>query len=316
MSTENRYKWSVALTTFIFFVLLLAAVKTGYAQSKDEAYTVENFNTSGDVNLEVQTSGGSIKVIGSSNGEVSVEMYVRHRGKYIAPGEAKLDDYEIDISQSGNTIKAISKRESRGGWIWNRDGYSISFIVYTPNETRTRLKTSGGSLTAKNLTGSQELRTSGGSITTEGIVGKQLLKTSGGSINITDTQGEVEANTSGGRIIAKSVVGGMDARTSGGSITLEGMEGNVSAKTSGGSIRAEILSPHDFIELRTSGGSIGITVPKENGYTLDLDGSRVRTELINFNGESERDEIRGKMNGGGTVVRAKTSGGSVTMNYL
>ncbi|MEX2362319.1 MAG: hypothetical protein WD597_01795 [Balneolaceae bacterium] len=149
MSTENKFKWSVTVTTLLFFVLLLAAVKTGFAQTTSDAYRVDKFDVSGPVSLEVQTSGGSIKVIGSSDKEVSVEMYVRRRGNYVAAGEANLDDYNIEISQSGNTIKAVSKRDSKGNWNWNRDGYSISFIVYTPQETRTRLKTSGGSLALK-----------------------------------------------------------------------------------------------------------------------------------------------------------------------
>jgi DUF4097 and DUF4098 domain-containing protein YvlB len=166
------------------------------------------------------------------------------------------------------------------------------------------------------MDGSQELKTSGGSITTEGIKGEMVLKTSGGSINMKEIQGNVEANTSGGTIRAETVVGNLDAKTSGGSIRLSGMQGNIEAKTSGGSINAEVITPSDFIDLKTSGGSITITVPEENGYDIDLDGNRVYAKLKNFSGESEKDEIRGTLNGGGTKIEAKTSGGSVRLEYL
>lgn len=315
MSTEKRYIWSLAISWTAFLALMLLAVQIGLAQSSEDAYRTEQFNVSGIVSLEVQTSGGSIQVEGSNDDEVRVEMYVRHRGKYVDAGEADLDDYEISITQDGNTVRAIADRKSSRGWNWN-NGYSISFVVYTPQETRTRLKTSGGSLTAKNLTGSQELRTSGGSITTERIQGEMLLRTSGGSISMTDIQGDTEARTSGGTIRAEMMVGNLNANTSGGSIRLAGIEGNVEAKTSGGSINAEILSPRDIIDLRTSGGSIRITVPQEQGYDLDLDANRVHAELINFNGRAERDEIRGTFNGGGTTLKAKTSGGSIRLEYL
>ena len=126
----------------------------------------------------------------------------------------------------------------------------------------------------------------------------------------------MDANTSGGRIRASNVSGGIYAKTSGGSITLDDVSGNVEAKTSGGSIDAEIVAPKDFIELKTSGGSITVTVPKDNGYDLNLDGNRVRADLVNFEGNMERDEMVGTMNGGGTRVNARTSGGSVSLRYL
>lgn len=315
MSTDKRYIWSLAISWTAFLALMLLAVQTGLAQSSEDAYRTDTFSVSGEVSLEVQTSGGSISVVGTNDDEVVVEMFIRHQGNYIEPGEADLDDYEISISQDGNTVKAIAERKSNRGWNWN-DNYSVSFLVHAPIETRSRLKTSGGSLSAKNLQGSQELRTSGGSITTEGIQGRMILKTSGGSITITDAQGDVEANTSGGTIRAEMLVGNLDARTSGGSIRLSGIEGNVEAKTSGGSIRAEVLAPSEVIDLRTSGGSITIIVPQENGYDLDLDGNRVYADLVNFSGKAEKDEIRGSFNGGGTKISAKTSGGSVRLEYL
>lgn len=314
MSGEKRFIWYLTVSWLIVGGLLLFAVQTGLAQSSGDIYRSEEFNVSGNVSLEVQTSGGSIQAIGSNEDKVRVEMYVRKRGRYIEPGEADLSKYDIEISQDGSSIKAIAERKGNS-WL-NNNSYSISFVVYTPNETRTRLRTSGGSVTAKSLTGSQELRTSGGSITTEGINGEMVLRTSGGSINITDVQGDVEANTSGGTIRVKQLTGDLDARTSGGSIRLEQLAGNVEARTSGGSIDAEIISPSDLINLRTSGGSITVKVPKENGYDLDLDANRVYAELINFNGKAERDRIEGSFNGGGTKITAKTSGGSVRIEYL
>jgi DUF4097 and DUF4098 domain-containing protein YvlB len=159
-------------------------------------------------------------------------------------------------------------------------------------------------------------RTSGGSIDVDNIGGDIKIRTSGGSITINDVEGTVEANTSGGRIRAENVTGGIDARTSGGSITLERVSGNVEAKTSGGSIDAEVINPDDYIELRTSGGSITVTVPKELGYDIDLGGNRVRADLYNFQGDLDKNDMEGKMNGGGTKLKARTSGGSVNLRYL
>lgn len=314
MISETKYFERVGKTFICMLGLFLMGSQAGFTQSQEDAYRIDEFKVTGTASLEVQTSGGSIQVYGSAKDEVIVEMYVRRRGDYVEKGKADLDEYEISITQDGNTIKAIADRRSSKGW--NRDNYSISFVVYAPNETRSRLKTSGGSVTAKNMRGSQELRTSGGSLTAEGIVGEMVLKTSGGSITVKDSEGKLNGNTSGGSVRITSLAGDMEVSTSGGSIRLQDIQGSIKARTSGGSITAEVPAPSGEIDLRTSGGSISIVVPEGEGYDLDLEGNRVYVELVNFTGEAESDEVIGTLNGGGIAVHAKTSGGNVRFKYM
>lgn len=295
--------------------LLTAALAVVFvASAAAQAYQTETFGVKDGVNVEVKTAGGSIVVNGTRSDEVKVEMIVKRRGRTIDPGEADLKDWDITIEKRGNTVYAIAERDGRINW--GNNNYSISFVVSTPRDARADVKTSGGSIEIANLMGDQSANTSGGSITATEIGGDIDLRTSGGSITIEAIEGSVVANTSGGRIRANHINGGIIAKTSGGSITLNEVSGNVEAKTSGGSIDAEIVSPQDYIDLRTSGGSITVTVPKNNGYDLDLDGNRVRADLVNFKGDMEKDTMRGTMNGGGTKVSARTSGGSVSLRYL
>lgn len=279
-----------------------------------EPYMEQSFAVDDNVRIQVETSGGSIEVQGSKTDEVRVEMYVKRRGRDIDPGEADLEDWDITIEKSGNTVYAEAKRRGRNNW--GNNSYSISFVVYSPISATADVRTSGGSINLDNLIGDQYAKTSGGSITAIQIGGDLEVKTSGGSITLEEVEGYVDANTSGGRIRATDITGGIYAKTSGGSITLDNVSGNVEAKTSGGSIDAEIVDPEDYIELKTSGGSISITVPEDQGYDLELDGNRVRADLVDFRGEYEKDEIEGTMKGGGTRISAKTSGGSVTLRYL
>ncbi len=304
----NSIKYLV-LSNFFVVVFVLAS-NVSVAQ---EAYLTEDFAVSENTKIEVRTSGGSIELIGENSDEVRVEMYVRKRGRELDRSDTDLDDWEIRIEKEGNTVYATAKREGRN---WGNNNISISFKVFAPNKSVSDLRTSGGSISLENLTGDQIARTSGGSIQAENINGEIQLKTSGGSITLADIDGFAEVNTSGGRIRGENITGGIDAKTSGGSITLDNISGNVEAKTSGGSIDAEVINPDSFIELRTSGGSITITVPKDLGYDLDLGGNRVRADLYNFQGEFDRNDMEGTMNGGGTKVSAKTSGGSVNLRYL
>ena len=279
----------------------------------DDPYLTKSFNlSSGD--LYVSTSGGSIRVEGGNANSVKVEMYVKsnkHSDSKIK--EMLEEDYEIRIEKSGSRIEAVAKKVSKN-WSWN--GISISFVVYTPENFACDLNTSGGSLKISGVSGrNHELKTSGGSITAEDMSGDLEARTSGGSITVKDFVGELDAKTSGGSIKLSNIKGDIDVSTSGGGITIDDAQGAVYASTSGGSINADISKLEDQLVLKTSGGSVRATIPSGLGLDLDLRGNRVNTSLNNFSGESKSDRVNGTVNGGGILVQLSTSGGSVNLNY-
>lgn len=304
---------------FIAVIALSMMIVVGFAdhsqaQSAKDAYQIEEFNMGGgEIDLEVVTSGGSITVVGKRGSTVEVQMFARRNGEYLSPDDVDLSDWNFEFKRENDRVRAIAKRDSDRRW--NRNTVSISFVVYTPIETLTDLKTSGGSIKIENLKGSQEANTSGGSITLNDLDGNVDVKTSGGSIQAENIGGYLQANTSGGRISVKNASGDVDLSTSGGAISIEGVSGNVEAKTSGGSIEASLNELGERVELATSGGSIRIEVPKGSGLDLELSGNSVRTDLENFSGSSKRNRVEGTVNGGGTKVSARTSGGSVTLRY-
>jgi hypothetical protein len=53
----------------------------------------------------------------------------------------------------------------------------------------------------------------------------------------------------------------------------------------------------------------------ELGLDLDLKSGRVKIELQNFSGRSEKDRVNGTMNGGGIPVYMRATGGSVKVQY-
>ena len=319
MSTRDQYKMKVLLIFVLSFasMILLISTASAHTEIKEEPYRVEEFTVSSPGNLDVRTSGGHITVKGSESNRVRVEMYVRKNGRYLSASDYDLDDFEIDISQSGNTVRAHADRENGKNWkFWNNNNISISFIVYSPREMSSNLKTSGGHIETDGLQGKQELATSGGHLQMMNLMGTVDAKTSGGHIKISDFEGEMNARTSGGHIEVENANGEINLRTSGGHIDLARVSGSVEASTSGGSINADIASIGQFVDLRTSGGNVDISVPDGLALDLELRGSRVRTELKNFSGKVERDEVEGSINGGGPKLTARTSGGMVRVSFI
>lgn len=309
------------LSRLLFIVpaifLITNACATGFEQT-GEPYMTKEFTMEGPGNLKVQTSGGSIQVASHSSNVVRVEMHVRIGNKKNPSEDAireALEDYEIDISESSNTISAIAKRNSSmSGWFGN-NSTSVSFTVYVPQSISCNLNTSGGSIKLEGVNGVQDVKTSGGSLTLKRIEGEMNARTSGGSIKIEEYYGVLNAHTSGGSIKLNEAKGLLSVHTSGGSISLDNVSGSVEAKTSGGGIKANLLELDKHLTLKTSGGSITATIPSGLGLDLDLKGNRVNTKLMNFNGEAEKDRIIGSMNGGGIPVVMSTSGGSVNLQY-
>jgi DUF4097 and DUF4098 domain-containing protein YvlB len=69
------------------------------------------------------------------------------------------------------------------------------------------------------------------------------------------------------------------------------------------------------MQLKTSAGSIELAVPENAGLDIDArtSGGRVHCELPLTGGESKREHLRGKLNGGGKSVVLETSAGSITL---
>lgn len=303
-----------------FLVVVAAAFSLSFDfPGEGKPFAVKTFTLDGPGNLEVRTSGGSINVTGGNGNEARVEMYVRYRGNTITPDDrdAKeiMEDYDITIEKSGNTIYARAERTSSfSGWFGSNNA-SVSFVVYTPKDMSCRLNTSGGSIELRGVRGGQNLETSGGSVRVADVRGDTDARTSGGSIKVDNYAGQLIAHTSGGSIDLSNSQGELQVDTSGGSIDISNVKGSVEASTSGGGIRADVARLDKYLKLRTSGGSITAVVPQGLGLDLDLRGNRVNSRLINFNGEAEKDRIRGSMNGGGIPVVMHTSGGSINLEY-
>lgn len=315
MTARNSFITKVVLGIAFSFVLsLLLIIPAKATPQQDEPYRVESFSTKTPGDLEVRTSGGHITVKGSSSDQVRVEMYVHKNGHNILPEDSDLDDWDIDISQSGQKVKAIAKHHNN--WkLFGGNHMSISFVVYTPREMSSDLKTSGGHIEVRGLSGKQDIATSGGHLELAQLKGSIDARTSGGHISVNDVEGDMEARTSGGHIDVQHSEGNLTVRTSGGHIKLADVSGTIDASTSGGGISADLNSISKSVDLRTSGGNINISVPGGLGLDLHLRGSYVSTKLQNFSGEIDRDEVDGKLNGGGPQITARTSGGTVELAF-
>lgn len=313
-SAGNFFFRTITATLAVLFYLMICFAGPLRAQATGDTYRTEIFRSIEAPRVDISTQGGFIEVAGTNDDDVIVEMFVRRGSRYLKPDEEDLSDYTIEIARNGNNI--VISAEQEGSFFRRGRSISVSFRVHLPYSAEVDARTSGGNVSAEYIRNNLTLRTSGGRIRAVDIQADRVdLRTSGGAIELGRVAGNIEARTSGGSIRGEVLTGQTDLRTSGGSIQLSDVSGGLSARTSGGRITADVTRFQDDIHLRTSGGSIEIKLADVRDFDIDLQGSRVNTELQNFTGKAERSHVHGRIGRGGPLLNARTSGGSVTLIY-
>ncbi|HZE84618.1 MAG TPA: DUF4097 family beta strand repeat-containing protein [Puia sp.] len=343
----------------IFLLLLVSSLQVWSATAQSghtPPFLVKSLTGASIRQVNVETTGGNITVMGSTDAEARVEVYIwgNNNNEDLSKAEIqkRLDEmYELNVTVTGNKLTAIAKPKERSmNW---RKGLSISFKVFAPKEASTSLRTSGGNIRLKDLSGAtQDFRTSGGNLDIDQLSGRLTGRTSGGNIGIADSKEDIDLSTSGGNIEASNCTGNIKLSTSGGNLRLRLLQGTVRATTSGGNVEGEEvkgeLSTHTSggnvrlrdmycsLETSTSGGQIDVSVkelgkyltvtnssgdidielPQNKGVDLRIRGSKVKANsLNNFKGETDEEHIDGAMNGGGIPVKVDGGGGRVRLTF-
>jgi hypothetical protein len=294
----------------------------GVAQARIERVVEKSFPVSGIGTLRVETDGGEIRVDPAADGVVKITAREKIRADTDAEADDLLKKLELTFEQSGNDVLARAKYPSQimGFHVGMWPPVQVAFTVTVPARFATDLRTSGGPITVGDLAGKVVAKTSGGPIKLGKIGASIDAHTSGGSINVTEGQGEMKLNTSGGPITVGRSIGPAELSTSGGGIRIDGVEGSVNAHTSGGGIRATINGPlkSDCV-LSTSGGSIRVNVDNAAAFRLDAStsGGGVDAEGLTLTlekGGSGRSHLAGSVNGGGPLLKLRSSGGGISVH--
>ena len=259
------------------------------------------------------------------------------------------EDYILNVSVSNNKVTATAKPKERN-MDWKR-ALNISFKVFVTQNVSTELETSGGSISLKTLSGNQNFHTSGGSLSVDNLSGKVKGRTSGGSIHVVNSKDEIDLETSGGSINAESCSGNLHLSTSGGSLKLNALKGKIEANTSGGSINGSNIEGElttntsggsirlndlscsletstsgghidvsikklgEYVRISNSGGDIDLQIPANKGLDLKLRGRIKTTNLNNFSGDKDDEELTGKLNGGGIPVTVRAGSGRISLSF-
>lgn len=264
------------------------------------------------------TQGGDFVIRTGDVSTVQVTAQQTIRADDDEEADALLADLAFRLEQVGGDVVAEARYDRKSSWSWRTwPPVSVDFTVVVPRDFNLELTTSGGDVDVGDLKGEIKARTSGGDMRFGRIDGDVDARTSGGDIFLREGAAAVGLHTSGGDIRVGRSGGRTDVSTSGGDIRLDDVGELVRAKTSGGNVHA-VLSERfgGDAEIGTSGGKVVVRVPGKIGFQLDARTSGGKVDAAGLTitidrGGTGKHRLVGAVNGGGPMLKLRSSGGNI-----
>jgi DUF4097 and DUF4098 domain-containing protein YvlB len=268
-----------------------AALCNAQQGSFDRSLTV-----SGNVELDVTTDSGGIRVTPGASGSVHVHAILKGQHSFFDSGNVEERIRELErnppIEQNGNRVRI--------GYVHSRDllrGISMRLEIQTPHDTRVRA------------------RADSGGIRVEGIQGPADCHTDSGGIEVRDVGSEVRAGADSGGIHMENVKGATYAHVDSGGIDLTDISGSIDAETDSGGIRVSQTSAAP-IRAKADSGGVSVRLASNAGYDINVESEsgHISVPEISTQGEISRHHVEGKVRGGGPMVKIHVDSGNVTID--
>jgi TonB family protein len=298
--------------------------------------------------LDVSTGAGDILT-----SDVGGAATLATEGGNIVTGKLSTNLSEASHRHAHSGMRAGAKLQTEGGHI-QVEGAEGGLNAFTAGghintgyiQGEAILHSGGGHIRAAGIGGKADLTTEGGNITVGKAGSFVAVKTGGGQIDFGEVRGSVHAQTGGGGIRVMYVSGPMDVESSGGSICLTRVSGSVRAETGSGTITAWInpessgvvtsatahaesaaVSLSGASQLISGEGDIVVFLPRNLAANIEA--------IVEHGGEhriqadpalalqiAKSAQSNGPMkavaalNGGGPILKLKTTGGRIKLQYL
>lgn len=250
---------------------LLACIFAALPASADE--WSKKYTISGKPELRIETSDANIRV--TTWDQNAVEAKVLTTGYKIGD-----DGIRVEEHQAGDAV-AIEVRFPHHNITVGWGHHRVDIEIQMPREARVNLRTADGNIDVAGLKGDMDLHSGDGSENLEGVEGKLHAWTGDGHITAHGRFDELELKTGDGHVDVRAANGSSLAT----GWRLETGDGNVSLEVPG-NLAADV-------DLHTSDGHIDLDLP------------------VTAEGKVRENEVRGKLNGGGSPLTIRTGDGSI-----
>lgn len=319
------------LTTFaILAAALLLAMPTQANASAQGSFSRSLKVGAGDVDLNVKTGSGNITVRAGSGDTVEVHARIHANSSWSGlSAEEKVQRIEANppIVQTGNTIRIGSIEDHD-----LRQNVSIDYEITTPARTHLWSETGSGDQHVDGMQAGIRTQTGSGNLTLSNITGEVRGESGSGDIELTNANGRMYISTGSGNLRTSNVAGSFVGSSGSGDIRLDQTgSGDVKVETGSGNVVARGVNGP--LSVSTGSGDVEVTGQQKGEWTLSAGSGNVRVHLngepsfdldahtssgeidVNFpvtiQGSFRKNELRGKVRNGGSLVRVRTGSGDI-----
>jgi DUF4097 and DUF4098 domain-containing protein YvlB len=336
-----------AVVAAALFVALVP-ISVGIAGSDEPSFTRSKYPTEKEIDrefsigpggtLEIDVDDMDIYIKESKNDRCRVEVFLAgpDRERALEYFEEKL---RVAVRAEGNTLLLESNEAHfHTPWSWNRyNRVRVWAIVSVPRKFDANVYTEDGDLRINALDGVVKVRSEDGDLELRELRGPSVdVETCDGDIIAgTFDADEITVRTSDGDIVAKRFRGDRLAlkssdgdirikRADAGDIRIDTSDGDIEIGASGsdlsidcsdGDMRVQLFSVMN-VDLSAADGDITIRMPRSLDVDLNLRGEDVYISgRVSIEGRVSDRSVVGSLNNGGPLIRAKTSDGSIELEF-
>lgn len=263
----------------LVFVAALTPAVLSHAEEWRKTYTI-----AGKPELRVETNDASVHLEVWERQEIEARVVTRGYGLAVVGGQEE-GGVRVREEQSGDRVD-LNVRVPSYHWSIGVNTRSVRIELRVPRQ------------------GSFDVRTSDGNIEASGVKG---------DIRLSSGDGHIEADQLEGALRAQSGDGHMRIRGRFEQLALETGDGHIDAAVDPGSAMSAPWTMH------TGDGNVQLRLPQDFAADLDAhtgDGHVTVDFPIAVSGTVSKSDVRGKMNGGGRLLRIHTGDGSIHIEKL
>jgi hypothetical protein len=310
VSSRSFFRTSIP-TSFAIALVVLFASTVVFASTPQGSFE-RTLQVSGPVDLEVLTHSGDVTVRAGSSGSIFIRGKIYVGDRWLS-GSREADVHEIEqhppIRQEGNNVHIEYV---------NMRNISVDYEITVPADTTVRTHSGSGDLIVEGTHGNVDTQTGSGDVKLANLTGEIRLQTGSGNIRARKISGPVKGGTGSGDVeIEEAASGDIDLHTGSGNITAHGVQGGFHGETGSGDVTAEGTQSGAW-EIHTGSGNVHVRLPSNAAFDADIStssgtvdvGEPIEMTVQGRVGDSHK-QIRGKVHGGGPLLRVRTGSGDI-----
>jgi|KBSSwiStaDraftv2_1062776.scaffolds.fasta_scaffold06582_7 hypothetical protein len=283
----------------VSFAVLAILVSPAKGAAEEQTWNRE-FTVAHQPTIRIDTDDASVKVHSWNDSKVrAVIKYRKTTGGLVLGRQGP----RVELNQAGDAVSIVARIEG-SVTVAFFDNSRLDVEVWLPRESDLVVSTEDGPVRIEDVAGHLDFRTQDGPLIGRGLRGEIRARSQDGNVQLDDVDGSLSLATQD----ATSEISGRFDR-----LDVASADGGIEIDVRPGSKLREAWS------VRSQDGSIHLRIPNHLAATIDArtrDGNLSIDLPVLVQGSIRHNELVGDLNGGGPILKLRSSDGSIRVTTI